>query len=186
MSALNDISSQALRSIGNLVHGTPAVFAINAGSAATVKTTNAILHTVNGIIKSRAALSAVALAAPTSSTSLIGGGTLDANEAAKWGFRVQPISKTCYYVLALDGQSTAGLVTFQGTWTDQDLSLRGSGVAKGDGLVPSIPAGFLPVGLIKVVTGSAAFTPATTALDAANITFTFYDIGGVLPVSTAP
>lgn len=183
--SLNDVHTSGLRQFGNMVHGTPPIVAINAAAAATVKTTNAILHTANGVLKSRAALSAVALAAPTTSTTKVGGGSVAQDEVDRWRFYTLPAGKTCYIVLALDGASTANLVAFQGSYDGQDLFFRGGGVAKGKSVVPDTPDGFVPFGLIKVVGGTATFLPGTDALDKANVTFTFWDIG-VLPVTEAP
>jgi hypothetical protein len=49
-------------------------------------------------------------------------------------------------------------------------------------VLPAIPAEYIPAGVVKVVNAqaSADFTPGTTALDAANVTVTYTDIG-VLP-----
>ena len=171
MPSLADIQSQAVRTLlGNRQLSKPTL-AINAGGAATVKTTGTNYFTVDGVEYSYAALSAQVLAADATQQAIITG---------QAGFYVQPIGKTVYYVL---GISAAGVVkTFQGTYANQAFT---NFVGRlGDGLVPDIGNSYTPIGMIKVVTGSAAFTPATTALDAANITFTFYDLS-VQP-ATAP
>jgi hypothetical protein len=156
MSKLEDTSQLFERHLfGNVTMG-KAVLAINAASAATVRTTNAITFTNNGILLTKAILAAQALAVRS-------GGT---------PFYVQPISTTVYYVLALDAAGT--VVTIQGDFAGR---IPPGSVAVSDGSVPNTPEDLTPFGLIKVVTnGATTFTPATTALDAAGLTVTFYDI----------
>lgn len=72
---------------------------------------------------------------------------------------VQAANTTKYYLLALKADGSALVV---------------NGVA-GSGKLPDCPAGYCPVGYLKIVT-TAAFTPATTLLDAAGITTTYVDI----------
>jgi hypothetical protein len=73
---------------------------------------------------------------------------------------VQAINTTKYYMLCLKTDGSA-------------LIVNG---AVGSTLLPSCPAGYCPVGYLKIVTGAATFTPATTLLDAANITTTYVDL----------
>jgi len=171
MPSLADVQSQAVRTLLANRSLSKATLAINAGSAATIKTTGTNYFTIDGIQYSYAALSAQALAADATQQALISG---------QAGFYVQPISKTVYYVIGINSSGT--VKCFQGTYTGQTFT-NFVGRA-GDSLIPDIGNSYCPIGMIKVVTGSATFTPATTALDAANITFTFYDLS-VLP-STAP
>lgn len=163
MAKLSDVQHKSLR---NLL-GTHSIgywtLAINAGSAATIKTTNTNYFVINGIKYSKAALSAVALAADATQQALITGQST---------FYVQPISTTVHYVIGIDSGGT--VKCFQGTYADQSFTPFSSNLGTGD--VPDIGDSYAPIGMIKVVTGSATFTPATTALDAANITFTFYDL----------
>ena len=183
MSSLSDTNTSGLRQFGNMVLGPIPVVAINAASALTVKTTAAINYTLDGLLKQKAILSAVALAAPTTSTTKgIAATALTQAEVDPWRFYTLPASSTCYLVLALDG--SANVVTFQGTYDGQDQTTRsGLAMAKGKSIVPNIPDGFVPFGIVKVVTGATTFLPATDALDKASVTFTFRDIG-VLPSST--
>ena len=148
-----------------------AILAINAGGAATIKTTNAIDYCLDGIIRNKAALSAQALTVDAAQQALVTGFS---------AFQVQPAGKTAYYVLVLD--SAGNVRCIQGSWSG--MSVDPFKVPKPASLIPDIGPSYTPFGLLKVVTGSAAFTPGTTALDASNITFTFYDIS-VLP-ATAP
>jgi len=72
---------------------------------------------------------------------------------------VQPISTTRHYLLCLDAAGTASIVT--GTATT----------------LPDAPAGTCPVGYVKVVTsGAGTFIPATTLLDAAQVTETYVNL----------
>lgn len=180
MPSLNDLNSVALRLLGNMVTGTPPVTAVNGVGAATFKTTNAIIHLNNGKLKSRAALSAVALAAPTTSTTKTTGETMTQAEVDAWRLYTVPAGSIAYIVLALDGASTPNAVAFQGGYDGQDLAFRGGGVSKGKSVIPDIPAGFVPFAVIKLAYASA-FVPGTTALDVAGVSFT--DVG-VLPVGT--
>jgi hypothetical protein len=75
------------------------------------------------------------------------------------------IGQTGYYVVGLDG--SGGVKTFEGI--DR---------------LPDVDSGYTAIGIIKVVAGSAAFVPGTTALDAAGLTVTYTDVM-VLP-SVAP
>lgn len=160
-----ELTSMGQRMIGNMVTGKP-VLAINGAGAATVKTTNAINYAIDGIAYSKAALAAQALA-------VIPGAA---------AFSVQPVSTTVYYVLAVNNAGAIGVV--QGTYVGQSLAVPG--VGQGDGIVPDVPLGWVPFGLIKITTNSSTtFTPATTALDAAGLTVSFYDLQ-VLPTQLRP
>lgn len=75
------------------------------------------------------------------------------------------IGQTGYYIVGLDATGTVR--TFEGI-----------------GSLPDVADGFAPIGIIKVVAGSAAFVPGTTLLDAAGLTVTYTDVA-VLP-SVAP
>lgn len=167
---LNQLGISALRALGTscLVK---AVLAINAAAAATVKTTNAITYVIDGILYSKVALAAQALA-PISGA-----------------FYTQPANTTVYYTLALDAAGNVRVV--QGTYAGQPLNTGGV-VTVGDGTVPDVPdlsvasmdtSGnqtpatiWCPFGVIKVVTGATTFLAGTDALDKASCTFTFYDV----------
>ncbi|OHD23517.1 MAG: hypothetical protein A2Y38_12200 [Spirochaetes bacterium GWB1_59_5] len=70
---------------------------------------------------------------------------------------VQAANTTKYYLLGLDSSGAATITP--GTST----------------ALPDCPAGVCPVGYLKIVT-TAAFTPATTLLDAAGITTTYVNL----------
>lgn len=167
MSKLNDINAGPIRDLIAGAVFTKPVLAINAASAATVKTTNAIVYSVNGVLYSKALLSAQSIAVTHNSFGNAGGAY------------VQPSSTTAYYTLGLDA---AGAVTVtQSSFAGQDLSVLNAGTsARGSGYIADAPAGSTPFGVIKVVTGaSATFTAGTTALDAAGITATYFDINAL-------
>lgn len=169
MSRTSDLLQAAVRElIANRCY-VKATLAINAGSAATVKNTGAIIYSVDGIMYTKAALSAQSIAVTHNYTGTTGGAY------------VQPANTTVIYVLALDASGNVAVV--QGTYAGQDLSQRSMGAtAKGTGAIPDAPAGYTPVGAIKVATGAVTFTAGTTALDAASVTATYFDLA-VLPSS---
>ncbi len=155
-----------------------AVLAMDDTANATVKTTNAIEYSVNGVIYNKAALNDQAI-------------TVTHNwqrQAVAAGY-VQPAGTTAYYTLGLNAAGTVCVV--QGSYAGQKLSQDptvgiGQSVAGatwvGDGSIPDVPDGYTCFGILKVVTaGAATFTAGTTALNAANVTATAYDIGGPIP-----
>lgn len=169
---LDDIPQGPLRQALGLRVNTVPVLAINTGGAATVKTTNAIGYTIDGRPYTKAALSAVALAVNT---------TLQAKITFSTALAVQPVSTTVYYILVINAAGTVSCL--QGTYSGQTFT--GANIPLGDGSMPDPddPA-YCIIGGIKIVTNSSTtFTPGTTALDAAGLTVTFVDLGGVLPVT---
>lgn len=167
MSKLQDITSGPVRDLMSGAVFTKGVLAINAASAATVKTTNAIVFSVNGVMYSKAVLSAQSIAVTHNSFGNAGGSF------------VQPAGTTVFYTLGLDASGTVSVT--QGSFAGQDLStLNGGTSARGSGLIPDSPAGATPFGVIKVVTNaSTTFTPGTTALDAAGLTVSYFDINSL-------
>jgi hypothetical protein len=165
MATLRDSGQETARELHGYRNMTAAVLAINAASAATFKTTNAYVYLSDGLFKAKTALAAQAFTA---------------------GHAVQAIGQTMYYAVGLD--SAGAVTTYQGAPASaaaiSAALANGQSATSVPGSVPDVPNGITAVGLIKVVTTSAAFTPGTTALDAAGITVTFYDIA-LLP-SAAP
>lgn len=94
------------------------------------------------------------------------------------GLGIQAVLTKCLYLCVID---TAGTVTFvKGTAVLSADLTNGVTVLKW----PECPAGKCPWGAVKIACASTAtFTPGTTALDAANITATYYDLA---TVPTAP
>jgi len=175
MSDLSKISSQDIaNAIGGLCFS-KITLAINAGGAATVRSTGAIDYTVGGVYSTKAALSAQAITV----THRFDGKPVTVADPAY----VQPINTTVIYVLALNAAGTVAVV--QGTYAGQQITY-GSDLSKivtAGGGVPNLPAGYTAIGAIKVVTnGVATFTAGTTALDAAGLTVTYSDLA-LLPVS---
>lgn len=170
MSALKEVSNSSIRTVlGNssIVKG---VLAINAGGAATVKTTNALTFTIDGIQYTKAALAAQVITVTHDCFGqLVGGNNLPAY--------VQPTGQTAYYLLCVNAAGAIAVV--QGSYAGQVQSYANdlSKVLTGNGGLPIEPAGYTAFGLLKVATaGGATFTPGTTLLDAANVTVTYFDL----------
>lgn len=174
MSRLDDIFSGPVRKALSATTTSAHVLAATGGATATVATTGAIVSQIDGISRSRAALAAQSLQ-PTHD--IFG----NVNTAAF----AQPIGTTAYVVLGVNAAGSIGVV--QGTFAGQNLvpsATSGLGALSnmgtsfvGDGSIPSLPDGFAPLGLVKVVTTSAAFTPGTTLLNVGTIAFSYFDIG---------
>lgn len=131
--------------------------AINAGGAATVKTVNTCQAMWNGQIKAIAAASAIAF--PT--------------------LPIQPASSTWLYLVTFKF-SDASVRIFGPT---ELLDSAGTNLqnftdaASTRARLARVPDGFVPVGVVKVVTNSSTtFTPGTTALDAAGLTVTYFNL----------
>lgn len=175
MSSLNTILSADVRKVLANRCLTKATLAINAGSAATIKTTGATTFTVDGVMYSKAALSAQSIA-PTHDAF----GNLVAAGVAAY---VQPVGTTVFYVVSVNAAGTVAVS--QGSYTGQVQTFPNdlSKIWTGTGAIPVEPAGYTAIGVIKIApTVAATFTPGTTALDAANVNATYYDID-VLPAT---
>jgi hypothetical protein len=168
--SLASVQNAVLRQlIGNQVCGAPPVVAINAGSAATVKSTNAISFINGGLLLTKAALSAQALTVDATVQAL------NTNGAT---FYTQPASTTSYLVLCLDASGNVRCV--QGSYSGQLVAPYQ--MEQGMGVYPVVTATYTPFSIIKVVTGATTFLPGTDALDKASVTFTFKDIA-MLPTA---
>lgn len=174
---LSDVTAAAVRTLLGYACLSKGVLAINAAGAATVKTTNAILYSADGILLSKAALAAQSIA-PTHGASVAG-------DSVAGSSYIQPANTTVYYVLAVNAAGTVAVV--QGNYLGQVPTLdptKGVGAlaaigtsAKGDGSVPNPPDGYTAFGIIKVTTdGSTTFTPGTTLLDAAGLAVAYFDV----------
>lgn len=176
MSNLKNITNADLRRvIGNMCL-TKVALAINAGSAATIKTTGTTTFIADGIHCTKAALSAQSAAVTHNYLGLPVSSELPAAY-------VQPISTTVYYVVAYNAAGTVAVV--QGTYSGQAITTPAGAVVYGTGALPALPDGYTAVGIMKVTTNaSVTFTAGTTVLDVAGLTVTYTDVM-MLP-ATAP
>lgn len=168
------VNQDVVNAIGNFCLS-KGVLAINAGSAATIKTTNALNYSVGGVLYTKSALSAQSFAATHRPD---GSAVTTANPQY-----VQPASTTVIYVVALNANGDVAVI--QGSYAGQALTYVGtpSKTVTQTGGVPALPAGYVPIGAVKVATATATtFTPGTTALDAAGITATYFDLA-LLPIT---
>lgn len=172
---LNQIGLGALRALGTYCASRP-VTAIGS-TASAITTTGAILAVIDGVYRNVAAITNQALVA------------LDATNRP---FYVQPANTTVYYTLATDGTSVRCI---QGDFAGRVTYANGVEI-RGDGNIPDVPdfsvasvdasgnqtlsTQWCPFAVLRVVTGATTFTPGTTALNAANVTTTIWDVA-VLP-----
>lgn len=92
---------------------------------------------------------------------------------------VQPTLSTKWYALCLDAAGAASIIQGPNNLTAA-VSAQTNKAA-----LPEIPATKCLVGAIKVVSGAATYTPATTLNDAANITTTYWNLSAV-PTAGVP
>lgn len=175
MSSLSQIVSAEVRKVLANRCLTKATLAINAGGAATVKTTGATTYSVDGVLYSKAALAAQSIA-PTHDAF----GNLVAAGIAAY---VQPVNTTVFYVVSVNAAGTVAVS--QGSYLGQTQAFPNdlSKIWTGTGAIPVEPAGYTAIGVIKVApTVAATFTPGTTLLDAANVNATYFDVD-ILPAT---
>lgn len=175
MSNLKQINNADLRALLGNVCLSKATLAINAGSAATIKTTGTTTYIADGVHCTKSALSAASFAVTHNYLGLPVATELP-------GAYVQPASTTVHYVVAYNAAGTVAVV--QGNYSGQVISSPPGTVVYGTGGLPLLPSGYTPIGIVKIVLGATTFTPGTTALDAASVTATYTDVC-MLP-STAP
>ena len=169
MPGLADISQAAvLAALGN-INLTRGVLAINAASAATIKSTNAYTYAIGGVFKALSALSAQAFS------------TGHAAQAPK-SVNGTAYGSTAYYLVVVNAAGTVSTVAGNIHY-DSLVSTGGDNPAA---VLPDAPAGTAVLGALKVVVDSThTFTPGTTALDAAGVTVTYFDLA-CIPASVAP
>lgn len=87
---------------------------------------------------------------------------------------VQPTYTTKAYLCCLNIAGSALVVAGNACTTLSDLTTITSdtGVAK----LPPVPAGYCPIGYVKIVTANTTFTPGTSDHDKAACTFTFVNL----------
>lgn len=86
---------------------------------------------------------------------------------------VQPANSTKYYALCVDAAGASVVIA-----GPNNLTAAISAQTNKDAL-PKIPATACLVGVLKIVTGAATYTPATTLNDAANVTATYYNVAAI-------
>ena len=171
MSGLSLIQNRAIRRLFANQCLSKVALAINAASAATIKTTGTTTYAIEGIAYSKAALAAQSFAV---THSFQGGSVALQTEAQAY---VQPQQTTVVYVVALDAAGNVAII--QGSYAGQQITfpLDISKVITGVGGVPFVATTMVPIGAVKITTAAATtFTPGTTALDAAGITAVYTDI----------
>lgn len=169
MSSIANITQDAVRQALYGMCFTKGVLAINAGGAATVRTTNALTYSVGGALFTKAALSAQAI----TPTHRYDGSPVSAIRPAY----VQPVSSTVVYLVCLNAAGTVAVV--QGSFAGQQIAdpVDLSQVITGAGGNPTEPEGYTCVGSLTVTTnGATTFTPGTTLLDAAGVTIVYRDV----------
>lgn len=173
MSRLTDIVNGATQAAIGTINMVKAVLAINAAAAPTVKTTNALSYVIKGVQYTRALLAAQSIVATHTQHGTVVGG----------GYNIPP-QTTAYFTL---GVNPAGVIAVvQGSYAGQPLSNGQMGTSSvGDGFIPDVPDNYAAFGVIKVtnnntVVSGTNFVPGTTALDAANMAVSYFDIA-VIP-----
>lgn len=161
MPALNDLGTAGQRQLGTMCFNTGLVAA--GTSAGTIKTvTNTVPFAVDGIFGAKAPTDNIAIAAPSAAQMPNG-----YEQWALYSIGSAEAARTFYVVFAF--APNGDVVTFQGSYSGQSLVSRGGAVAKGDGLIPSIPSGFAPFAIAKIENpANLAFVPGTTALTTAS------------------
>jgi hypothetical protein len=167
MPSLRDFDDATLAAIVGNMSFTAGALAIQTASSASYKTTNTITYAADGIVATKTAVATQSL-------------VTNSNEGYTAAQMTVPINKTAYFVVTIKG-SDASIKNFAG------MQLNPDGTLTWTGKLPNIPAGFTPIGYIKVVTGSTTFVPGTTALDATTggMAITFKDLA-VLPLAESP
>ena len=130
MSTLADITDVRLRkALGNRCLSYPTL-AINAASAATIKTTGTTTYTVDGVIYQKAALSAQAI---TITHDQFGRDVSTQPSLAKY---VQPVGTTVYYVIGLNAAGT--VCSVQGGYAGQSITYNSQPYVSNGGM-PIMP-----------------------------------------------
>lgn len=172
MSKISDVTNQALRDlIGNMCL-TKIVLAATGGATATLASTGTFTFTNGGLSLSHVALAAQSIV-PTHSLN---------GKLAVTAARPLPTGKTAYFVLGVNAAGTICVV--QGDYAGENLSQYNMGTsAMGDGSVPDVPAGYTPIGAMKMVNTSVGdFISGVTLLNVAGLTQTYTDLA-IMPAT---
>ena len=152
---LRDVASKQIREMLATRSLTDGGLAIHGTNTENTLTAAAVVHTIDGVFKSLAADTEIDISALVFKD---GDGNTVTQEALA-------TAKKCVYVFAVDAAGTEFM--FQGVQV----------LEADDAFCPGVAAGYAAFGAVKVsnATGSD-FTLGTTALDAASVTDTYYDI----------
>lgn len=161
MSKLSHLPTAATRLLGNCIQGRAAT--VIGATAAAITSTVAVVSVIDGVTRAVAAFTNQALTALLASDLAIG--------LANWlqpsglvGFYTQPANTTVYYVVVVNAAGSIRIV--QGTYSGQPLVNPFGYTVVGDGSVPDIPDGVVPLAILKLASGGSVFIPGTTALTA--------------------
>ena len=178
MNRLDDINSAAGRALGTCSLNS-AGLAINAGGAATFKTTATLNYAIDGVFYSKAAFTAQAFPATTYTVKqgyaafflvyVNAAGTVGVAQGVPFAQETDPadgVTKNRAYRVVPSNLPGGASTIEKGGY----LRLHNSP------LIPDLPAGCAPVGVIKVTANSADFVPGTTALDNAGLTVTYTNL----------
>ena len=186
MSRLDDLNHAAIRALGNRSLNSAAL-AINAASAATFKTTATLNYTIDGVFYSKAAFTAQAFPATTYTVKqgystfflvyLDAAGAVGVAQGVPFAPETDPadgLTKSrAYRVLPSNLPGGASTIEKGGYLRSHNSPL-----------IPDLPDGCAPVGVIKVVATGADFVPGTTALDAAGITAAYFNLSSIPAAAT--
>ncbi len=176
MATLKQVPSAVQRLLGNMCYGKMGAAIANI-AAAKIDALTAVVATVGGIMVTVAAQDELVIAALAAANLPAASGANYVQPSGLTGFYVQPANTTVYYVFGVIAAGT--VLCVQGTYDGQQISPIGY-TALGKSVIPDVPDGFTPLFVMKVASGGATFTPATTALTGIA---TFRDVG-VLPVDS--
>ena len=178
MNRLDDLSSAAVRSLGTCSLNS-AGLAINAGGAATFKTTATLNYTIDGVFYSKAASAAQAFPATTYTVKqgyaamflvyVNAAGTIGVSQGNPFAQETDPADGVTknrgYRVIPSNLPGGASTIEKGGYLRIQNSPL-----------IPDLPSGCAPIGVIKVTANSVDFVPGTTALDNAGLTVTYSNL----------
>ena len=159
MSKLNHLPTAAQRLLGNCIQGRAAT--VIGATASAITSTVAVVSVIDGITRAVAAFTNQALVAllgsdlPTALANWL-------QPSGRTTFYVQPANTTVYYVVVVNAAGAIRIV--QGTFSGQILTDPSGYTVTGDGSVPDIPDGVVPLAILKIASGGATFTPGTTAM----------------------
>lgn len=170
---LNSVGAQAAAGNACLSYVT---LAINAGSAKTLKSTGTFYFAIDGVIYSHAALSAQAFS--SGHTALAAGEKCFFAVCVDAAGTISTVQGPIFKSTTLNGSTVYVLNTYGSnpsvTWQSADPYPANSAAYATTGeFLPVVPDTKAVIGLVKI---EGAFTPTSTALDAAGVTATYYNV----------